>query len=163
MARNPETIVWDTYLKATRQTERGANGKPAAYAISANQHDPLMRDKLVNALLNAGNRGPAVGEGIRGRQTASTYPPGSFYVTLAQPKMGLIRYLLGETHYPDNEWTRQQDGTPIRPYDMGQDVLAEYMGITADPLDEAVKGDFTKVAAPDRAGRQDRRRVRRAT
>ncbi len=62
--------------------------------------------------------------------------------------MGLIRYLLGETHYPDNEWTRQQDGTPIRPYDMGQDVLAEYMGIKADPLDEAVKADFAKVGAP---------------
>jgi hypothetical protein len=31
---------------------------------------------------------------------------------------------------------------------MGQDVLAEYMGIRADPLDEAVKGDFAKVAAP---------------
>jgi hypothetical protein len=31
---------------------------------------------------------------------------------------------------------------------MGQDVLAEYMGITADPLDDAVKADFLKVAAP---------------
>jgi hypothetical protein len=77
-----------------------------------------------------------------------TYPAGSFYVSLAQPKMGLIRYLLGETHYPDNEHTRRQDGTPIRPYDMGQDVLAEYMGIRVDPLNEAVNGDFAKVAAP---------------
>jgi len=77
-----------------------------------------------------------------------TYPAGSFCVTLAQPKMGLIRYLLGETHYMDNEHTRQPDGTPIRPYDMGQDVLAEYMGIRADPLNEAVKGDFAKVMAP---------------
>ncbi len=146
MARNKETIVWDTYLKASRQTERGANGKPAAYAISAAQHDPLTRDKLVNALLNQGievlrsAKGFAAGDGM-------TYPAGSFYVTLAQPKMGLIRYLLGETHYPDNEWTRQQDGTPIRPYDMGQDVLAEYMGIKVDPLDEAVKADFAKVTS----------------
>jgi len=77
-----------------------------------------------------------------------TYPPGSFYVPLAQPKMGLIRYLLGETHYPDNEHTRRQDGTPIRPYDMAQDVLAEFMGIRVDPLDEAVRGEFVKVAAP---------------
>ena len=146
MARNKETIVWDTYLKASRQTERGANGKPAAYAISAAQHDPLTRDKLINALLN---QGIEVQRSAKGFTSADgmTYPPGSFYVTLAQPKMGLIRYLLGETHYPDNEWTRQQDGTPIRPYDMGQDVLAEYMGIKADPLDEAVKADLTKVTS----------------
>jgi hypothetical protein len=149
MARNQETIVWDTYLKASRQTERGAKGKPAAYAISALQHDLLTRDKLVNILLN---QGVEVTQSPKGFATPDgvTYPPGSFYVTLAQPKMGLIRYLLGETHYPDNEWTRKQDGTPIRPYDMAQDVLAEYMGIKVDPLDEAIKGDFVKVLSPIR-------------
>ena len=147
MARNAETIVWDTYVKAMRQTERGSKGKPAAYAISADQHDPLTLDKLVNALLAQGievlrsAKGFAAPGGV-------VYPAGSFYVTLAQPKMGLVRYLLGETHYPENEWTRQQDGTPIRPYDMGQDVLAEFMGIRVDPLDEAVEADFTRVAAP---------------
>ncbi len=149
MARNQETIVWDTYLKASRQTERGAKGKPAAYAISVNQHDPLTLDKLVNALLA---QGIEVMQSAKGFTTpeGAVYPPGSFYVSMAQPKMGLIRYLLGETHYPDNEWTREQDGTPIRPYDMGQDVLAEYMGITVDPLKEAVQaqGGFVKVGAP---------------
>jgi hypothetical protein len=147
VARNAETIVWDTYLKAARQTERGAKGRPAAYAISAAQHDPLARNALVNALLG---QGIEVLQSAKGFAVAggTTYPPGSFYVTLAQPKMGLVRYLLGETHYPDNEWTRQQDGTPIRPYDMAQDVLADFMGIKADPLDDAVKADFAKVAAP---------------
>jgi len=146
-ARNRETVLWNAYLKASRQTERGAKGRPAAYALSARQHDPLTLDKLVNALLAQGievrqsPKGFAAPDGM-------TYPPGSFYVPLAQPKMGLIRYLLGETHYPDNEHTRRPDGTPIRPYDMAQDVLAEYMGIRADPLDEAVKGEFTPVAAP---------------
>lgn len=146
MARNSETIIWDAYLKASRQTERGARGKPAAYAISANQHDPLTLNKLINALLN---QGIEVMRSAKGFKTAEgmNYPPGSFYVSLAQPKMGLIRYLLGETHYPDNEWTRQQDGTPIRPYDMGQDVLAEYMGIKADPLDAALNADLAKVAS----------------
>jgi hypothetical protein len=146
-ARNRETVLWNAYLKASRQTERGAKGKPAAYGMAASQHDPLTLNKLVNALLA---QGIEVMQSPKGFTTADgmTYPAGSFYVTLAQPKMGLIRYLLGETHYPDNEHTREQDGTPIRPYDMGQDVLAEYMGIRADPLDEAVKGDFVKVPAP---------------
>ncbi len=147
VARNPETIVWDAYLKASRQTDRGAKGKPAAYAISATQHDPLTRNKLVTYLLN---QGIEVMQSAKGFTTPDgvNYPAGSFYVTLAQPKMGLIRYLLGETHYPDNEWTRRQDGTPIRPYDMGQDVLSDYMGIEVDPLDEAIKGDFAKVTSP---------------
>jgi hypothetical protein len=175
MARNAETIVWDTYLKASRQTERGAKGKPAAYAISAAQHDPLTRDKLVNSLLAQGievmraekgftaGRGTAAGSGglsgVGGNEGPGSrviYPPGSYYVSLAQPKMGLIRYVLGETHYSDNEWTRRQDGTPIRPYDMGQDVLAEFMGIVVDPLDDPVaeasggagRAGFTVVAAP---------------
>ena len=147
MARNAETIVWNTYLKAARQTERGAAGKPAAYAISAAQHDPLTLNKLINYLLNQGIEVQRSKAGFAAAGSAA-YPAGSFYVSLAQPKMGLIRYLLGETHYPDNEWTRRQDGTPIRPYDMGQDVLAEFMGIAADPLDEAVRADLSVVAAP---------------
>jgi hypothetical protein len=146
-ARNRETVLWNAYLKASRQTERGAKGKPAAYAMTVRQHDPLTLNKLVNALLAQGievlqsPKGFAAADGM-------TYPAGSFYVPLAQPKMGLIRYLLGETHYADNEHTRRQDGTPIRPYDMGQDVLAEFMGIRVDPLNEAVTGEFVKVAAP---------------
>jgi len=146
-ARNKETVLWNAYLKARRQTERGAAGKPAAYAISANQHDPLTLNKLVNALMA---HGIEVQRSPKGFSTAAgmTYPAGSFYVSLAQPKMGLIRYLLGETHYMDNEHTRRPDGTPIRPYDMGQDVLAEFMGIKADPLDDAVTGDVVTVTAP---------------
>jgi hypothetical protein len=145
-ARNKETVLTNAYLKATRQTERGAQGKPTAYAISASQHDALTRDKLINELLE---HGIEVMRSAKGFTTPEgmMYPAGSFYVSLAQPKMGLIRYLLGETHYADNEHTRRQDGTPIRPYDMGQDVLAEYMGIKADPLNEPITADFVKVAA----------------
>ncbi len=65
VARNAETIVWDTYLKATRQTERGAAGKPAAYAISATQHDRLTRDSLDQCAARPGHRGAAVGQGLR--------------------------------------------------------------------------------------------------
>ena len=65
-----------------------------------------------------------------------TYPAGSFVVSLAQPKMGLIRYLLGRTFYPDNEWTRDRDGAPIPPYDMATDTMFEFMGVRVDPLDD---------------------------
>ena len=93
-ARNKETVLWNAYLKASRQTERGAKGKPAAYAISATQHDPLTLVKMINKLLG---QGIEVMQSAKGFTTEDgvIYPAGSYYVSLAQPKMGLIRYLLG--------------------------------------------------------------------
>jgi Zinc carboxypeptidase len=145
-ARNRETVLWNAYLKAKRQTERGAQGKPAAYVIPANQHDPLTAAKLVNQLLI---QGIEVHQARKDFSAADVmYKPGSFVVSMAQPKMGVIRWLLGRTHYPDNSYTRDRDGNPIRPYDMATDTMAEFMGIRVDPVDEAVQSDLAKVAAP---------------
>jgi hypothetical protein len=58
---------------------------------------------------------------------------------MAQPKMGVIRYLMGRTFYPDNSWTRDRDGSPIRPYDMATDTMFEFMGVRVDPLDDAAE------------------------
>ncbi len=146
-ARNRETVLWNAYLKAQRQTERGAQSKPAAYVISGHQHDPLTAVKMVNKLLV---------QGIEIRQAARplvgsngvTYPAGSFLVSLAQPKMGLIRYLLGRTFYPDNSYTRDKEGAPIRPYDMATDSMFEFMGVRVDPLDAMPQGDLPKLSAP---------------
>ncbi len=108
-ARNKDTVLWNAYLKGKRQTERGAAGKPGAYVIPAAQHDPITMQLMVNKLL---------GQGIEIRQAAKpfsvqsgmTYGAGSFVVSMAQPKMGLVRYLLGRTFFPDNDWTRDKDG-----------------------------------------------------
>jgi len=145
-ARNRETVLWNAYLKAKRQTERGAQGKPAAYAISAIQHDPLAAVKLVNKLLI---QGVEIKQATKGFTTTDgvTYPAGSYVVSLAQPKMGLIRYLLGRTFYPDNEWTRNRDGSPTRPYDMAADTMFEFMGVRVDPLDEVNTGDLQKLTS----------------
>jgi len=68
---------------------------------------------------------------------------------MAQPKMGVIRYLLGRTFYPDNDWTRSRDGSPLSPYDLATDTMFEFMGVRVDPLDEAVPlAGLTKVSAP---------------
>jgi hypothetical protein len=60
--------------------------------------------------------------------------------------MGLVRNLLGRTLYPDNEWTRARNGSPLRPYDTATHTMAEFMGVRVDPVDDAVQGDFEKVA-----------------
>jgi hypothetical protein len=146
-ARNRETVLWNAYLKGKRQTERGAAGKPAAYVISALQHDPLTSFKMVNKLLV---QGIEIQRATKTFTTATgmTYPAGSFVVPMAQPKMGLIHYLLGRTFFPDNEWTRNRDGTPIRPYDMATDTMFEYMGVRVDPVDELGEVAMVKLTAP---------------
>ncbi len=145
-ARNRETVLWNAFYKAKRQTERGAQGKPAAYLIPPAQHDPLTALKMVNNLL-------AQGIEVHRARSAFTlpsgmsYPAGTFVVSLAQPKMGLIRYLLGRTFYPDNEWTRARDGSPMRPYDLATDTMFEFMGVRVDPSDDPVRTELERVAA----------------
>ena len=146
-ARNRETVLWNAYLKAKRQTERGAAGKPFAYVIPRSQHDPLTAVKMVNKLLGQGIEIHEAADGFRTR-AGVVYPPGSWVVSLAQPKMGLIRHLLGRTLYPDNQWTRGGDGTPMRPYDMATDTMFEFMGVRVDALDEAAPAGVRKVAGP---------------
>ncbi|MCX6615563.1 MAG: M14 family metallopeptidase [Acidobacteria bacterium] len=143
-ARNRETVLWNAYQKARRQTERGVAGKPAAYVVPPLQHDPLTAVKLVNKLLL---QGIEIQQATKGFTTAGgmTYPAGSYVVSPAQPKMGVIRYLLGRTVYPDNDWTRARDGSPMRPYDMATDTMYEFMGVRVDPLDEEVKAGLAKL------------------
>jgi len=146
-ARNRETVLWNAYLKGKRQTERGAAGKPAAYLVSTLQHDPLTSIKMVNKLLVQGIEIQRVTQPFT-TAAGMTYPTGSFLVSMAQPKMGLIRYLLGRTFYPDNEWTRNRDGSPTRPYDMATDTMFEYMGVRVDPVDELGDVALEKLAGP---------------
>ena len=146
-ARNKDTVLWNAYLKGKRQTERGAAGKPGAYVIPAAQHDPLTARLMINKLLV---QGIEIQEATQPFTTESgmSYASGSFVVTMAQPKMGLIRYLLGRTFFPDNDWTRNKDGSPIRPYDMSTDTMYEFMGVRVDPVDEAIHGQLHKLTAP---------------
>ncbi len=143
-ARNRETVLWNAYLKAKRQTERGAAGKPAAFIVPAEQHDPLTAIKMINKLLVQGVEVQQSAKGFT--HDGAVYGPGTFVVSMAQPKMGVVRWMLGRTFYPDNSWTRDKDGNPIRPYDMSADVMAEFMGVRVDVTDVAVGAGLTKVA-----------------
>jgi hypothetical protein len=145
-ARNRELVLRNMYLKGIRQTERGAKGEVKAFAIAIPQHDSLTARKLVNMLLNSGVEVQQTGAAmtIDGR----VYGPGSYIVSTAQPKTGLVRWMLGRTFYPDNSYTRDREGNPIRPYDMATDTFAEFMGVRVDALREPVTQSLTKVAVP---------------
>lgn len=142
-ARNKETVLRNAYLKAKNQTQRGAEGDVKTVIIPASQHDVLTSVKMINILLQSGleiQKAKSDFE-VQGMQ----YKKGSYILSLAQPKMGLIRNLLTETHYMDNSWTRKEDGTPVRPYDLATHTMYEFMGVKVGATDVQVKGDFEMI------------------
>jgi hypothetical protein len=132
MARNKETVLWNAYQKAVRQTERGAEDPVTAYVIPASQHDSrtmeLMVEKLMAQKLEIYRaKNPFTGDG-------AVYEEGSYVIPLAQPKMGLVKTLLSRTRFPDDSFTRMPDGSPHRPYDTATDTMAEFMGVEVYPM-----------------------------
>ena len=146
-ARNKENVLKNAYNKAINQTNRGANGKIKTIVISRNQHDYLTSVKMINILLQSGieihkAKNDFTSEG-------KLFPKDSYVITLEQPRMGLIMNLLTETHYADNAWTRKDDGTPIRPYDLATHTMYEFMGVTVDALESKAEGDFEILKLKD--------------
>jgi len=139
-AKNRETVLRNAYLKAKRQTKRGAKGKPNAVVIPAEQHDPLTAIKMINILLQSGIEIKKAIQDftVNGR----IYKKDSYLISFAQPKMGLIRNLLVQTRYADNAWTRDSDGAPLRPYDLSTHNMHEFMGVCVDPISGDFEGDF---------------------
>ncbi|NJD20709.1 MAG: peptidase M14 family protein [Gemmatimonadetes bacterium] len=144
-AKNRETVLRNAYLKASRQTQRGLEGEVKAFVITAARHDPLTAQKLANTLLGQGVTVERSEAGFT--HAGRVYGPGTLVVSLAQPKRGVIRWLLGRTFYPDNSYTRDAQGNPIRPYDMSTDNMAEFMGVRVDPVGTPVTAGLTPVTA----------------
>lgn len=146
-AKNKENVLKNAYQKAKNQTERGANGKVKTVIISKDQHDFLTSVKMINILLRSGveikkSNSDFIAEG-------KLYPKDSYVISMTQPKMGLLMNLLTETHYADNAWTRREDGTPIRPYDLATHTMYEFMGVSVDALGTKVQGDFEILQGKD--------------
>ena len=142
-AKNRAMVLRNAYNKASRQTRRGEEGETKAFIIPAEQHDPLTMQKMVNKLYLQGitierSAGQFEHEG-------RVYDAGSYVVSMAQPKRGVIRWLLGKTYYPDNTYSRDRDGNPIRPYDMTTDNISEFMGVRVDPVESPVVASLTRV------------------
>jgi len=142
-SKHRETLLRNAFQKAHRQTERGREGEVKAYIIPADQHDPLTMKKLVNKLLGQGvtvHRAPS--EFVHENRV---YDAGTYVVSMAQPKRGLIRWALGRTFYPDNTFTRNRDGSPMRPYDLSTDNFAEFMGVAVETAEAPVEIRLTEV------------------
>ena len=152
-AQYRETVLNNAVQKALRQTERGEKELSAGYLIKPGQHDPLTVNTLINKLLLQGIEIQKMRHQVRLGDTI--YPAGTFFLPINQPKRGVIKSLLQRTFFPDDAWTRFQDGTPNRPYDTVTDTMAEMMGVTAAPVpvDGTVLASkrraFSKVTEPE--------------
>jgi hypothetical protein len=84
------------------------------------------------------------------RFTAASHvvEPGDLIVRLDQPSRALIKTMIEPMVYPDNEWTRQRDGSPLPPYDMASFTLADHMGVESFPLSEKLTAKIEKLSAP---------------
>ena len=140
MARNRRDVLSDMAVKARRQTERGEKSTMYAYIIPENQHDKSEMRHLISILLGQNieiHRAKAdftVGNTL--------YKKGTYVVFLAQPKYGVITNLVGQTFYPDNQWTRNHETGVVGGYDSFTDTINEFLGVEVIPANARFDGDF---------------------
>ncbi len=141
-AKNREMVLKNAYNKAMRQTVRGERDKEFAYLISTDQHDHLTMLKLVDLILA---QGVEVHQATENFSVGNRkYKTGTYVVFLAQPKMGVIKHLLGKVLYKDNFYTERVDGS-LMAYDSLADTLAEYMGVKVEPANQIFEGAFKVI------------------
>jgi hypothetical protein len=77
------------------------------------------------------------------------FAPGSYVISMAQPKRVFVKSFLEQINYPDNIWTRSHDdNSPMRPYDLAGYALNEHMGVDAVPIMEPLRNISMSVAKP---------------
>ena len=142
-----EKILRNMHLKATRQIGLGETKPPYSYIIPGEQHDPLTALDLLRKLHMADvevhrAKRPFSYEGV-------TYPRGTHVIFTAQTCRAYILKLLRETHYHDGPHTRSRDDTPLSPYDLSTDTMAEFMGVNIVEAVEPLSGSFEPCESVD--------------
>jgi hypothetical protein len=114
-------------LVAARQIEKGGGEAPYAHILPMSQHDPGTAAKFAGVLMLSGIEVHRAVErfDVGGRVVEA----GDLVIRLDQPGRALIKTLIEPEVYPDNEWTRRRDGSPLSPYDMASFTLADHMGV----------------------------------
>ncbi len=142
-----EKILRNMHLKATRQIRLGETKPPYAYIVPGEQHDPITALDLLRKLHMADV------EVHRAKRQFSyegvTYPRGTHVIFTAQTCRAYILKLLRETHYHDGPHTRSRDDTPLSPYDLSTDTMAEFMGVKVVEAMEPLRGSFEPCESVD--------------
>jgi Zinc carboxypeptidase len=133
-------------LAAARQVEKGATEVPYGHVIPMNQHDPGAAVKFASTLMLSGVEIHRATE--RFVSSRRVVEPGDLVIRLDQPSRALVKTMIEPLIYPDNEWTRARNGSPLPPYDMASFTLGDHMGVESFPLDEKITAKLEKLTAP---------------
>ena len=150
MGRYRQNFLKNRALAASRQIERGA--AEFGHVIPMHQHDPGTAAKFASTLMMNGVEVHRAAE--RFTSGSRVVEPGDLIVRLDQPSRALIKTMIEPMIYPDNEWTRRRDGSPLPPYDMASFTLADHMGVETFQLSEKITAKLEKLtSAPKPAGK----------
>jgi Zinc carboxypeptidase len=152
MGRYRQSFLKNRAIVAARQVEKGATEAPFGHVIPMKQHDAGTAVKFASTLMMNGVEVHRASE----RFTAGSrvVEPGDLVVRLDQPSRAFVKTMIEPLVYPDNEWTRRRDGSPLPPYDMASFTLADHMGVESFPLGEKITAKLEKLtAAPKLAAR----------
>jgi hypothetical protein len=130
-------------LAASRQVEKGAAAPPYGHVIPLRQHDPGTAVKFVSTLMLSGVEVHRVVEGFT--NGGRVVEPGDLVIRLDQPSRAFVKTMIEPTIYPDNAWTRLQDGSPLSPYDMASFTLGDHMGVESLSLVEPLTANLEKL------------------
>ena len=144
--RYRQSFLRNRSLAALRQVEKGASEAPYGHVIPMNQHDPGTAVKFASTLMLSGVEVRRATE----RFTAGgrVVEAGDLIIPMDQPSRALAKTMIEPMVYPDNEWTRARDGSPLPPYDMASFTLADHMGVESFPLDNKIAARLEKLSAP---------------
>jgi hypothetical protein len=133
-------------LAAARQVEKGATEAPYGHVIPMHQHDPGAAVKFASTLMLSGVEvHRATGRFVSGRRVVEA---GDLVIRLDQPSRALAKTMIEPLIYPDNEWTRARDASPLPPYDMASFTLGDHMGVESFPLDQPIAAKLEKLTSP---------------
>jgi hypothetical protein len=135
------------YHKATRQIELGETKPPYAYIVQSEQHDRITAFDFLRKLHMADVEVHSAKKQFN--YDGVTYPKGTHVIFTAQTCRAYILKLLRETYYHDGPHTRSQDDTPLSPYDLSTDTMAEFMGVNIVEVIEPLSGSFERCESVD--------------
>jgi len=143
-ARMKDILLRNMVIKARRNIKRGLEEPPYAFIVSLEeQHDILAALKMLENFLKMDVKIHVAKKPFK--VGVKLYPKGTYVIFTTQPYRALVKYMLEKTIYPDNEWTRKRDGTPMKPYDTATFTVPDYLGVKVDQIDEPFSGDFKKI------------------
>jgi hypothetical protein len=146
VARYREMFQKNRAISASRQVERGRTEAPYAHVIPMRQHDPGTAVKFVSILMQSGVEVHRAPENFTtGRWVVEA---GDLIIRLDQPSRAFVKSLIEPLIYPDNEWTRRRDGSPLRPYDTASATLGDHMGVESFPVEETLTAKLEKLTSP---------------